>query len=172
MIDDASEVINKPRTIFLQGFLLGLVGLSAFYYLVLFLITQDSSHPFTQFKLFQPWMSLLIIGFGIQMGLFWMMRKEIRFNLQDKKDSKITAGTSTAVSGMAMVACCAHHLADLLPILGLSAAALFLSEYQEELLIFGVVANALGIVTMLWFITSKATPKVLLSFISTKVRGL
>lgn len=82
----------------------------------------------------------------------------------------MAAGTSTAVSGMAMVACCAHHAVDLLPILGLSAAALFLSEYQEQLLIFGVVANLIGISMMLWFITGKATPKVIFNVISTKVR--
>jgi hypothetical protein len=165
-----NEVKNKPWNIFNQGFLLGTIGLSTFYYLLLFLITRDPNHPFTQFKLFQPWMSLLIIGFGIQMGLFWMMRKGFQFNLSEKKDSKMTAGTSTAVSGMAMVACCAHHAVDLLPILGFSAAALFLSEYQEQLLIFGVVANVIGIGMMLWFLTGKVSSKKLFSFISTKFR--
>ena len=80
--------------------------------------------------------------------------------------------TSTAVSGMAMVACCAHHLIDLLPILGLSVAALFLSEYQEQLLIFGVVANIIGIAMMLWIITGKTKPSVIFNILSTKVRGL
>ena len=165
------KAVDNPGIIFLQGFLIGLVGLSAFYFLLLFAITGDLNHPLSQFSLFQPWMSLLIIGFGIQMGLFWMMRKGIRFNLQDKKDSNMTAGTSTAVSGMAMVACCAHHAVDLLPILGLSAAAIFLSEYQEQLLIFGVLTNLAGIGMMFWFITGKVTPRVLFSFISTKVKG-
>ena len=158
-------------SVFLQGFAIGLLGLGTFYFLLLFAITGDLNHPLSQFSLFQPWMSLLIIGFGIQMGLFWMMRKGIRFNLQDKKDSNMTAGTSTAVSGMAMVACCAHHAVDLLPVLGLSAAAIFLSEYQEQLLIFGVLTNLVGIGMMFWFITGKVTPRVLFTFISTKVRG-
>ena len=164
---------DKKSTIsvFLHGFAIGLLGLGTFYFLLLFAITGDLNHPLSQFSLFQPWMSLLIIGFGIQMGLFWMMRKGIRFNLQDKKDSNMTAGTSTAVSGMAMVACCAHHAVDLLPLLGLSAAAVFLSEYQEQLLIFGVLTNLVGIGMMLWFITGKIMPRVLFSYISTKVRG-
>ncbi|PJA38677.1 hypothetical protein CO180_03015, partial [candidate division WWE3 bacterium CG_4_9_14_3_um_filter_41_6] len=142
--------------------------LSAFYYLLLYAVTGDPRHPFTQFTLFQPWMSFLIIGFGIQMGLYWLMRKGVRFKLVQKKDSQMAAGTSTAVSGMAMVACCAHHAVDLLPILGLSAAALFLSEYQEQLLIFGVVTNLIGISMMLWFITGKASPSELFSYISSK----
>ncbi len=102
------------------------------------------------------------------MGLFWLMRKGIQFNLQEKKDSKMAAGTSTAVSGMAMVACCAHHAVDLLPILGLSAAALFLSEYQEQLLIFGVIANLIGVGMMLWFITGRPKLAVIFNSISHK----
>lgn len=160
--------VIRPQIIFLKGFLLGLLGLSAFYYLLLFAVTGDASHPLTQFALFQPWISLLIIGFGIQMGLFLMMRKGIQFNLQEKKDSKMAAGTSTAVSGMAMVACCAHHAVDLLPVLGLSAAAIFLSEYQEQLLIFGVLANLIGIGMMLWFITGRPKPAAIFNLITHK----
>ena len=162
---------KKPTvSVFLKGFTIGILGLSAFYYLLLFAITGDPSHPFNQFTLLQPWMSMLIIGFGIQFGLFWLLRKGYHFSLSEKHDVQMATGTSTAVSGMAMVACCAHHLVDLLPILGLSAAALFLSEYQTQLLIFGVVANVIGIAMMLWFITGKATPKVLFNVIFTKVR--
>jgi len=155
---------------FFKGFAIGTLSLSVFYYILLFAITGDPNHPFSQFTLLKPWMILLIIGFGIQFGLFWLLRKGYHFSLNDKRDVQMATGTSTAVSGMAMVACCAHHLVDLLPILGLSAAALFLSEYQEQLLIFGVVANILGTVMMLWFITGKARPGVILSIISTKVR--
>lgn len=166
------ECADKKPTflMFIQGFIVGILGLSAFYYILLFAVTSDPSHPFSQFALLQPWMSLLIAGFGVQFGLFWLLRKGYHFSLNEKHDVQMATGTSTAVSSVAMVACCAHHLVDLLPILGLSAAALFLSEYQEQLLIFGVVANTIGIGMMLWFITGKATPKVLLSFISTKVR--
>ena len=90
--------------------------------------------------------------------------------MQEKQDAKLTTGTSTVASGMAMVACCAHHAVELFPILGLSAAALFLSDYQEQFLIFGVVANLMGILMMLWFITGKATPRVIFNFIFSKVR--
>ena len=167
------NAVKKPTvTIFLKGFALGILSLSAFYYILLLGITGDPNHPFSQFVLLQPWMSLLILGFGIQFGLFWLLRKGYRFSLSDKHDSQMAIGTSTAVSGVAMVACCAHHLVDLLPILGLSVAALFLSEYQEQLLIFGVVANIIGIAMMLWIITGKTKPSVIFNILSTKVRGL
>ncbi|PIY80925.1 MAG: hypothetical protein COY80_00335 [Candidatus Pacebacteria bacterium CG_4_10_14_0_8_um_filter_42_14] len=160
---------KKPTfSIFLQGFVVGIFGLSAFYYLLLFAITSDPNHPFNQFSLLQPWMSLLIIGFGVQTGLFWLLRKGYHFSIHEKHDVHMATGTSTAVSGMAMVACCAHHLIDLLPILGLSAAALFLSEYQEQLLIFGITANLIGIAMMLWFITGKANLSELFSYIFSK----
>ena len=162
---------DRALPIFFRGFFLGLLGLSAFYYFLLFVITKDPVHPFTQFKLFQPWMSLLISGFGVQMGLFWLMKNGVQFSLQEKQDSKMAVGTGTAVSGLAMVACCAHHAVDLLPILGLSAATLLLSEYQKELLIFGVFANLIGVVMMFWFIMGKAKPGVIFNFISKKVRS-
>jgi len=166
------ELAGKKPTfsIFLKGFVIGILSLSTFYYLLLFAITGDPNHPFSQFTILQPWMSLLIIGFGIQFGLFWLLRKGYHFSLSEKHDAQMATGTSTAVSGMAMVACCAHHLVDLLPILGFSAAALFLSEYQEQLLIFGAVANVIGVAMMLWFITGKAKPGVIFNILSTKVR--
>ena len=162
---------KKPNfPIFLKGFTYGILGLSTFYYLLLFAITGDPGHPFSQFTLLQPWMSLLIAGFGVQFGLFWLLRKGYHFSLNENPDVQMATGTSTAVSGLAMVACCAHHLVDLLPILGLSAAAVFLSEYQQQLLIFGVVANVIGITMMLWFITGKAKPSVIFNVITNKVR--
>ena len=163
---------KKPTlSVFLQGFAIGLFGLSTFYILLLFAISGDPNHPLSQFTLLQPWMTILIIGFGIQFGLFWLLRKGDHFSLHETHDVQLTTGTSTVASGMAMVACCAHHAVELFPILGLSAAALFLSDYQEQFLIFGVVANVIGILMMLWFITGKATPRIILNFISTKLRS-
>ena len=58
-------------------------------------------------------------------------------------------GASGTMSGTAMVACCAHHLADVLPILGVSGATIFLAQYQKSFLILGVSINLLGIAYML-----------------------
>lgn len=58
-------------------------------------------------------------------------------------------GTSGATSATAMVACCIHHVTDVLPILGLSAAASFLTRYQRPFMLIGLAMNIVGIIVML-----------------------
>jgi hypothetical protein len=48
-----------------------------------------------------------------------------------------------------MVACCIHHVTDVLPILGLSAAATFLTRYQRPFMLVGLGMNIIGIVVIL-----------------------
>jgi hypothetical protein len=66
------------------------------------------------------------------------------------------AGASTAAGGgmstVAMVACCAHHVTDVLPIVGVSLAATFLTTWKTPLMGFGLAANLAGIAVMLWLI--------------------
>lgn len=165
---------NSPninyKKIFFKAALLGILALSSFYYLLLWFITKDFRHPIAQFSLFQPWMTLLIIGFGIQVGLFWLMKKGVSFNIQEKKDAGLAMGTGTTVSGVAMVACCAHHLVEVLPILGFSVAAVFLTKYQMELLIFSVIINIVGILLMLWLMVGKTEPRLIVKYLINKIR--
>ena len=42
-----------------------------------------------------------------------------------------------------------HHVADILPLLGISAASLFFIKYQSFFLAIGVASNLLGITLML-----------------------
>jgi hypothetical protein len=44
-----------------------------------------------------------------------------------------------------MVACCAHHATDVLPLVGLSAAATFLAEYLILFMLVGLTMNLVGI---------------------------
>jgi len=152
------------KKVFLKYAFLGSFLLFLFYYLLLYLVTKDPRHPFSQFALYQPWMSILIVGFGIQVGLYFLLRRGFRLNLNQKKDTKIAAGTGGAMSGVSMVACCAHHVADVAPILGLTGAAVFLTEYQKEFLILGVVANLAGIAYMAWLIAGKRHPKEIFNY--------
>jgi hypothetical protein len=48
-----------------------------------------------------------------------------------------------------MLACCAHHLSDVLPIIGVSGAAVFLNQYKTPLLALGVAMNVLGVLYLL-----------------------
>lgn len=64
-----------------------------------------------------------------------------------------------------MVACCAHHLTDVLPIIGFSAAATFLNQYRIPFMLVGIGANLVGIAFMLCLIrqhtalASRVTPQ-------------
>lgn len=101
-------------------------------------ILQSPAHAIEQFAGLWYWMVPLIIGFGIQVGLFTKLRKS----------GECVAATG-GVSVTSMAACCAHHVADILPFLGLSAAALFLSKYQTFFLAVGVASNLTGTTFML-----------------------
>lgn len=154
---------NKFLPIYLKGFLTGIGGLSLFYYLILLAVTKDFEHPINQFKLYQPWMSILIFGFGIQVGLYLLLRRGFRLNLSQKRDHvqslskepKIVASTGGVMSGASMAACCAHHIIDVSPILGVTGTAVFLTEYQMQFLMLGVLANLIGIIYMAWLITGR-----------------
>jgi len=107
------------------------------------------NHAVDQFILLWSWFSSLVVGFGIQTGLYTYIRRVQKIHhvsvLASKKGITATGGVSTA----AMAACCAHHLSDVLPIVGLTGAALFFSEYQEIFLLLGVLSNVVGITLML-----------------------
>jgi len=120
--------------------LLGASTLFAFYFVILSWVGRDWRHPFAQLYPVRYWMVALLLGFGFQLGLFWYARSLARL----KSVRNITV-TSSSISTATMVACCAHHLTDLIPLLGLSAAAIFLAKYQTYFLAFAIISNLAGI---------------------------
>ena len=86
-------------------------------------------------------------GFGVQVGLFVHVRRLVARRAAGSAAGVTAAGTGT--STVAMVACCAHHVADALPVLGLSGAAIFLNDYRIPLMASGLAVNALGVAFML-----------------------
>lgn len=97
----------------------------------------------------------LWLGFGIQAALYSILRFRLFIPATAPGHpaglSPFTGlmGTSGGTSTTAMVACCLHHVADVLPILGLSAAATFLTRYQRPFMLVGLGVNLIGIVVML-----------------------
>jgi Cu+-exporting ATPase len=87
-------------------------------------------------------------GFGIQIGLFTHLRRLIKQNGGVRSAAAMAAG-GTATSTTSMVACCLHHLADVLPVIGLSGAAVFFTTYKVPVILFGLATNALGIGMMI-----------------------
>ena len=90
----------------------------------------------------------IILGFGIQTGLYVILKKRLFVPVSNTGPSGVLTGTSGATSTMAMVACCAHHVTDVLPILGLTAAATFLAQYRTAFMLIGLGMTLLGISVM------------------------
>jgi hypothetical protein len=90
----------------------------------------------------------IILGFGIQVGLYVILKKRLFVPVTSTGPSGAMTGASGGISTAAMVACCAHHVTDVLPILGLTAAAAFLAQYRTAFMLFGLGTTALGIVVM------------------------
>mgnify|MGYP007073304641 FL=1 len=91
----------------------------------------------------------IILGFGVQAALYIILKKRLFVPVSYTGSSGALTGTSGGMSTVAMVACCAHHVTDVLPILGLTAAATFLAEYRIAFMLVGLGTTVLGIVYML-----------------------
>ncbi len=115
------------------------LGLLLFYVGVL-TVAQGFGHAVEQLLGLWYLLAPLAAGFGIQVWLFFRTRH-------------LAAGTagvaaSGGLSAGSMAACCAHHLADIVPVLGLAGAAGFFVQFQVPFMVLGIGANAVGIVMM------------------------
>jgi hypothetical protein len=127
--------------------LLGMLGLSAVY-LGLVSLAESPQHALDLFWEDRWLVVPILFTFGAQVGLYAFVRSGAHL-------APAAAGASAAGGGMstiAMVACCAHHVTDVLPIVGVSLAATFLTTWKTPLMGFGLAANLAGIAVMLWLI--------------------
>ncbi len=85
------------------------------------------------------WIIALSIGFGTQIAIFTYLRAMYRARVSAK-----VVVASGATSTIAMISCCAHYLANILPIIGISGFVTVIGQYQTELFWVGVVSNLLG----------------------------
>lgn len=119
---------------------LGFMGLLLFYFLTMRLLAGSWYAAVSQFEKLWYFMTPLSISFGLQVGLY----KKIQ-DLNKNNSSKNVLITNTTASTVGMIACCAHHFTDVLPILGWSFFSLFLIQFQGPILITGVISNLIGI---------------------------
>jgi hypothetical protein len=87
--------------------------------------------------------------FGIQAALYSILRFRLFISTASTGHSSIIMGASGSTSATAMIACCLHHVTDVLPILGLSAVATFLTRYQRPFMLASLGLNLVGILVML-----------------------
>lgn len=91
----------------------------------------------------------IILGFGLQVALYTVLKMRLFVPVIDTSASGALTGAGGGMSAAAMVACCAHHVTDVLPLVGLTAAATFLAEYRIPFMLVGLGTTILGIVVML-----------------------
>lgn len=120
-------------------------------YLGMNTLTADWYFAKIQFSEYRWWILTLAIGLGIQVTLFTLFRAQLRG--QKMRGAKTTMAASGGMSATAMMACCSHYLATVIPALGvpfLSATAVAsLAEYQTYFFLAGVISCLVGIGLML-----------------------
>jgi|GEM_PF-421647 len=145
------EIKMTTRKRFLWPVGAGLAG-ATFLTGVYFGIVSWAESPQHALDLFwqERWIVIpLILGFGVQMALYTILKKRLFVPIASVGPSGALTGAGGVTSTMAMVACCAHHVTDVLPILGLTAAATFLAEYQTAFMLAGLGTTLIGILVML-----------------------
>lgn len=146
------SMTNRKRILIPLG--VGVLG-AAFLTAIYFGIVSWAESPKHAIELFwqDRWIVFpIIVGFGIQAGLYTILKLRLFVPAGSTGPSGPMMGAGGTTSTVAMVACCAHHVTDVLPILGLTAAATFLAEYRLAFMAVGLGTTVLGIVIMLFIL--------------------
>lgn len=132
-----------PATVGLAGSLL-LTGL----YFAIVSLAESPSHALQLFWEDRAIVLPIILGFGVQVGLYTVLKKRLFVPVASTGPSGALTGAGGGMSAAAMVACCAHHVTDVLPLVGLTAAATFLAEYRIPFMLVGLGTTVGGIAVM------------------------
>jgi YHS domain-containing protein len=122
---------------------LGALGLLIFY-LGMITLAQGWEHATAQLLDDRNFIAAIVLGFGTQVGLYTYLRG------LHAHSAVSGVAASTGTSAAAMLVCCAHHLADVLPIVGVAGAAVFLNTYKTPLLWLSIAMNLAGVGYLLW----------------------
>ena len=132
-----------------RAYLLGVLASFAIVgiYLGMNTLTSDWYFARVQFIEYRWWIISLAIGLGIQVILYTFFRAHLRGKKKSAANSSMAA--SGGVSAVAMMACCSHYLATLIPLLGISflsaTAVASLEQYQVYFFLAGIVSCLFGI---------------------------
>ena len=119
---------------------IGALGLLAIYFSML-TVVSGRDFALMQFFDFWPFVISLAIGFGIQIGLYSYLKKAISQHCASGKVVAVSGATSTT----AMISCCAHYLANILPVVGAAGVVTFVGQFQIQMFWFGLALNVAGI---------------------------
>ena len=120
---------------------IGAVGMASFYALVVGGFSDSVEHLFDQIRLDWYLLVPIIAGFGVQIAVMAELRRRHRLMGSAMGAGAAGAGASTA----GMIACCAHHIAELLPFLGATAATSFLYDTRVAFMVVGLGINGVAL---------------------------
>ena len=126
-----------------KSVLYGLVASAILFGIYLGTLSFVSGWQYTQNQFVTYWYFVvsLTLGFGIQIGLYQYIKSLVHHG---KSMGKIV-GVSGTTSTTAMISCCAHYLANLVPILGATGLVAFVTQYQTKIFWVGLLFNFGGI---------------------------
>lgn len=129
-----------------KNWLYGTAAATVLLGLYFLIVTLISGFEFTlsQFQIYWYFLVSLAVGFGVQIGLYSRLRQLVR------QSSMAMGGKTVAVTGttstLSMVSCCAHYLANIVPILGIAGFLTIVAQYQIEIFWVGLAFNLFGII--------------------------
>lgn len=118
------------------------VVMALFYLAVVRAASGTWNHLVVQAR--QDWYYLvaIVVGFGVQVTLLSELRHRHRFG----RSAAVTGGVGAGASTAGMVACCAHHLAELFPVIGAASAAGFVTDYRVPFMLAGIAINTVAVI--------------------------
>ncbi|MEK7543213.1 MAG: hypothetical protein AAB503_02830 [Patescibacteria group bacterium] len=132
---------KQKAKIFLRA-LIATISLLLFYFVVVSAIS-GWKFALSQFEGYWYFLISLALGFGIQIGLYSYLKQLVQ-NSNMAMQGKTVAVTGAA-STFAMVSCCAHYLANIVPILGIAGALSIIAQYQVKIFWLGLAFNVFGL---------------------------
>ena len=135
---------SAPITSTLRPLVIGTLATVAMLGIYFGVLTLVSGWDFTvsQFVEFWYYVLPLALGFGIQMGLYVYLRQQLANHHTGGKMVVASGATSTG----AMLACCTHYLANILPVIGAAGVVTLVAQYQVELFWVSLAFNLAGII--------------------------
>lgn len=110
-------------------------------YFVILTLVSGWGFAWEQFSEFWYFVIALAAGFGVQIGLYTYLRQVTRHTSASGGVVAVSGATSTG----AMIACCTHYLANVLPILATTGIVALVAQYQVQLFWVGLGFNLAGV---------------------------
>lgn len=132
--------LRARATVWGVGAGLGLTGV----YFAILTAANSLQHAGDELLRLWMWMVPLVAGFSFQVGVFAYARRAVKEGGGGPHARGVVA--SGGASTLSMVACCAHHVTDVLPVIGFAGAVAVLGTYRDLFLLLGILSNVVGLV--------------------------